>query len=367
LTASCPRVCLDARLTGFPGIGRFIVGLWGALRRTDLDLVVLGPGRRREDWLGAAGYAAPGPVVTFDARPFLPGEQLLLPSLLKRSGIDVHHSPHLTVPYLSRRPIVLTVHDLFFYKDRSKARSSSAGRYYRAAFPAAVRRASVIVAGSPYARRELTDVLGVPERKLRTIDYGLDHDRFRPVAPSEYETRLLALGVRTPYLLYVGTAKPHKNLTTLLAAHRGADLPPLVLAGPTPAELDASCPTWQEGGRTVALGRVPDEALPSLYSAAMALAIPSLYESLGFPAVEAMACGTAVVASDGGGLPDTVGDDGLLVPATDVGAWRESLTKVVNDESLQLRLAEAGRQRAALRDWSKAARRYTDVYRDVAG
>ena len=367
MTSSCPRVCLDARLTGFPGVGRFIVGLWGGLRQAGTDLVVLGPGRRREDWLGAAGYALPGPVVTFDARPFLPAEQALLPPLLRRLGAEVYHSPHLTVPYLSRRPIVLTVHDLFFYKDPAKARSSLAGRYYRAAFPAAVRRASVIVAGSAYASHELAKILNVPESRLRTVDYGVDQDRFHPVAPPEYEARLAALGVRPPYLLYVGTAKPHKNLATLLAAHRDADLPPLVLAGPTPEELALSCPAWRNDARTIVLGRVPDDSLPSLYTAATALVLPSLYESLGFSAVEAMACGTAVIASDGGGLPDTVGDDGLLVPVTDIGAWRESLVRVVQDDSLRSSMAARGQRRAARRSWAEAARRYTEIYAEVTG
>ncbi len=361
------RVCLDARLTGFAGIGRFIVGLWDGLRREGADLVVLGPERAAIDHLGAAAaYEVPGPRVPVGPRPLLPVEQLTVPRLLRRHRIDVHHSPHLAVPYAARVPIVLTVHDLFMYKDPTMARSRAAGRYYRTVFPMAVRRATVVVGGSEYASRELREVLGVPATKIRTVECGLDHHRWQRPPPAVVDATLARFGVQAPYLLYVGTAKRHKNLVTLLTAYGQAPgLPPLVLAGPTAAELDAHAPTAPRRGVQL-LGRVADEDLPALYAGARAVVLPSLYESVGFTALEAMACGIPLVSSDGGGLPDSVGDAGLLVPAIDVDAWTGALNRIVDDDALRATLVMRGRARAATRSWERAAREYLEIYSDVS-
>ncbi len=137
-----------------------------------------------------------------------------------------------------------------------------------------------------------------------------------------------------------------------------------MLAGPTPDEVASLRATPR--GRVLALGRVPDRALPALYTGALALLLPSLYEALGFTALEAMACGTAVIASDGGHLPDTVGDAGLLVSPLDVAAWRDALDRIAGDTDLRRRLASAGPARVAGRSWAECARGYLDVYREAA-
>jgi glycosyltransferase involved in cell wall biosynthesis len=360
------RVSFDARLAGFPGIGRFIVGLWGALLSEHDDLAVLGPRRAAVDFLGDVGYPRPGPTLPVGPRPLFGLEQLALPWLLARERIDVHHSPHLTVPYATRRPVVLTVHDLFLYKEPKKARSTAAGLYYRTVFPLAVRRADIVVGGSKYASEEVQDVFRVAPSKVRTVDYGLDHAHWRRPSTAAVDGVLARLRVRRPYLLYVGTAKRHKNLATLLAAHsRDAELPTLVLAGPTAAELAASAPGGGAGNVRV-LGRIADADLPALYAGAVALLLPSLYESVGFTALEAMACGTPVVASDSAGLPVSVGDAGVLVPPTDVTSWLEALRRITSDGSLRDVLAARGSEKVAVRSWANAARSYRAIYEELA-
>jgi alpha-1,3-rhamnosyl/mannosyltransferase len=173
---------------------------------------------------------------------------------------------------------------------------------------------------------------------------------------------LREFGLPTEYLLYVGTAKPHKNLATLACAQRALDVP-LVCAGPTPAELAAA---GVDPSVVRALGRVPDRALPPLYSGARLLAQPSLVEGCGLTPLEAMACGTPVVVSDGGALPDTVGDSGVVVPARDVEAWTDALRRVNEDETLRDELRKRGLAHVATRDWRTCARRYVAVYRDAA-
>lgn len=354
------RVSLDGRFLGLPGIGRHVSGLWRALAAAGTDLVALsGPGRH--GWLGGERFPAPGPARMVRARPFGLTSQLVLPGILWRGGVDVHHACFLDVPYLSRVPVVMTVYDLFPYRQPANARSWLAGRYYRAAFPLAVRKAAAIVAISSFAAREVTTVLGVPEGRVHVVEPGIDHLQWRPPRADQVDAALSSLGLPRPYLLYVGTAKRHKNLATLLAALHPS-LPPLVLAGPTAAEVATAGPL-PEGCR--ALGRVPDRLLPALYAGASAVALPSLYEALGFTALEAMACGTPLVSSDGGGLAATVGDAGVLVAATDVGSWREALERVCGDQALSRRLVAAGRARVAARDWAACAQGHLAVYRSV--
>ena len=114
------------------------------------------------------------------------------------------------------------------------------------------------------------------------------------------------------------------------------------------------------------LGRVPDEVLPALDSGARALLLPSLREGLGLTALEAMACGAPVVASDGGALPETVGDAGLVVPARDVAAWTDALDAISTDDGLCRELVERGHRLVCTRDWKECARQYVDVYHEAA-
>ncbi len=360
-----PRVILDARFIGFAGIGRWVDGIWRGLLEIGADVIGVWPAGPPRDWMGVCRPEPPGPHVAVGARPFLPAEQLALARVLRAVGAGVHHAPNWSVPYLTARPVVVTVHDIYPYLDPTIARSKLAARVYRAVIPGAVRKARRLVAVSPLAARQLRDTFNIGEDRLRVIEHGIDHARWRRAPAAAVDAVRARYGLPRDYLLYVGTLKPHKNLATLLAAH-GREHPPLVLAGPSRQELAGSPLVGGRGGggKVIAIGRVQDE-LPALYSGALALALPSLYESAPFPPLEAMACGTPVVCSDGGGLPEMIGDDGLIVPVRDVGAWREALSRICGQETLRRRLGEAGRGRVAGRSWSEAARQYLEIYREV--
>ncbi|HEY3831297.1 MAG TPA: glycosyltransferase family 1 protein [Acidimicrobiia bacterium] len=353
-------------MVGIPGIGRFITGLWHGLDGIGVDVVGLWPGADGGDWLGA-DHGEPGATqLTMRARPFLPREQLAVPLALRRIRPDVHHATHFNVPYATRVPIVLTIYDLIIYRDPSMARSRAAGVYYRMAVPLAVRRASVVVALSPFTARQLSDSFHIGEDRLRVVEAGLDHEFWNPASECAVDAVRSRYSLPREYLLYVGTAKLHKNLATLLAAHN-ASHPPLVLAGPTRDELAANGIVAEpDDPHLVVLGRVPDDVLPALYTGARALLLPSLREGLGLTALEAMACGAPVVASDGGALPETVGDAGVVVPARDVAAWVEALDTVSGDDSLCRELVERGHRLVCTRDWKECARQYVDVYHEAA-
>jgi alpha-1,3-rhamnosyl/mannosyltransferase len=358
------RVGLDVRLQGYAGIGRYVTGLWGALLGLGVDVVALASDRRASGWLGDEHYAAAGPSIHLRARPFGLTEQAAVPRVLRRSGVLVHHATYVNVPYGANVPIVVTVYDLFPLGKQSNARSRAAALYYRLAFPAAIRRASMLVAISDNAARQLQEVFGVPDRRLRVVELGIDHEHWQAPSPAAISRVMSRFGLEPGYLLYVGTTKSHKNLAALLNAHN-RQLPPLVLAGPRPEELPPD--TLRQGTSHLrVLGRVPDGVLPALYAGAVALVLPSLYESVGFTALEAMACGTPVVCSDSDGLRETVGEAGVFVPPTDVGAWAESLDRVCADDDLQREMSRAGTARVMRRSWRRCAEQHLRVYEEVA-
>jgi glycosyltransferase involved in cell wall biosynthesis len=362
------RVALDARQLALPGISRYLVGLWGALaERSTMELVplVARGDRATTGWLGDAAFAPLTQGRPVRSRPFLPAEQVALPLALRQARADVFHSPHLSVPYFTRRPVVLTVHDLHAFRELGNARSVAAGAYYRAVFPMAIRRADAIVAVSALVARDIEATFPRAASKVDVIEHGIDHGHWRPVSKEVRTRHLDALGIDEPYLLYVGTAKPHKNLELLLRTQRTDD-PLLVLAGPTEAEITPYLGLGS--GRRLALGRVvaTGDLLPALYSGAVALLMPSRYESVGFPVLEAMACGAPVLSTDGGALADTVGDGGVVVPSEDPVAWRAALDQLLQDEQARADLREAGRRHVSSRSWHDCAQRHEDVYRRLA-
>ena len=378
------RISIDERHAGLPGIGRFSTELAAALRRrASADEIVSLRRPRPTGWLGAAAFSGgPGSMLSIASPPVGPLEQVELALRLRQHRIQLHHSTHLSLPWLAGVPVVLTVHDLFPLTEPGHARSDWAAGYYRVALPWAVKRADAVVAVSDYTAAQIKEVLG------RTVDavigHGVDHSAWRlpasraplaatepPASDGDTGASPPAGGHRSqrPYLLYVGTAKRHKNLGTLLAAHagardsRGERLPELVLAGPTEAELTAAGDRPGEGVRV--LGRVPDRDLPALYAGAGAVAVPSLYEGFGLAALEAMALGVPVVAADSPGLADTVGDAAVLVAPRDPAAWADALARATGDPALRRTLVERGRTHSARFRWDDAADSYLALYRKV--
>lgn len=359
-----PRVTLDARFIGFAGIGRMIDGLWRGLVEIGADVVGLWPADASRDWMGEHHPGPAGPRIAVRGRPFVPVEQVVLPIVVQRTGAAVHHATNFSVPHLAGVPVVMTVHDLFPYLDPGVARSRVTASVYRAIVPPAIRRSRMIVAVSSFAREPVLDTFDVAEDRIRVIEHGIDHERWYRRDEAEVAAALAAYRLPEEFLLYVGTVKPHKNLATVLTA-LGPHHPPLVLAGPDRADLEQAQLTLPPGAEVIALGRVSDEALAALYTRARALLLPSLYESVGFTALEAMACGTPVVSSDGGGLPSTVGDAGLLVAPRDVAGWSEAMTTISEQDAVRDRLVAAAYDHVRGRSWHRAAEQYLDVYREV--
>jgi glycosyltransferase involved in cell wall biosynthesis len=279
---------------------------------------------------------------------------------MARDRPDVLFVPAHVVPIIHPRATVVTIHDLG-YRRFPEAHTASSRRYLDWSTRWSVRAARQVIAVSGATRDDLVTMLDTPEAKITVVHHGV-----RPTArPSEDAVRatLARLGVSHPYMLFLGTIQPRKNLRRLIRAFRqvvDAGLPQtLVIAGqmgwlapPIRAEVAASGLTE----RVHFAGYVADGDLPALYTGADAFALLSLSEGFGMPALEALAYGVPVVASDTTSLPEIVGEAGLLVNPLDEAAIGAALVGALADRTLRARLIAAGPERAAQFSWERCAR-----------
>jgi glycosyltransferase involved in cell wall biosynthesis len=265
-----------------------------------------------------------------------------LPRLLRRLRPELLHVQH-ALPLGWRGRAVVTVHDLSFERD-----ASAMGRLDRAVFrlvvPRAARRADHVLAVSERTKRDIVELYGVPPGRVTVTPNGVDV-AFSPGPGSN----------GAPYLLFVGAIQRRKDPLAALAAARAVDLP-LVVAGP---EKEPELARELRAGGADLRGYVSKGELADLYRGAAVLVLPSRYEGFGLPVLEAMACGTAVVAADEPALREVAGEAAVYAENGDFGsAVRRAL-------DVREHLVAAGLERAKLFSWPESARRTAEVYRQV--
>jgi glycosyltransferase involved in cell wall biosynthesis len=233
-----------------------------------------------------------------------------------------------------------------------------------------VKRADRVIAVSEATRRDLIEFYQTPPAKISVIYHGVSPE-FRPVQEKE---RLLAVRYKygldqRPFILSVGTIQPRKNYQRLVQAFASINQPlSLVIAGSEGWNCDDVYREVEKLGladRVYFPGFVAEEDLPVLLSAATLFGYPSLYEGFGLPVLEAMACGTPIVAANQSSLPEVVGDAGLTVDPTDVAALATAITRLLDDPSLRERLSAAGLAQAARFTWPTMAAKLLRVYQEV--
>jgi glycosyltransferase involved in cell wall biosynthesis len=369
------RIGLDARLLAYrrEGIARYILELASRLPQVihdpDVRLVIFQSRKDPNTW-------AAGPQVRV-AHAWTPPhhrwEQHVWPLEVSLRRVAVLHSPDFIPPFSGSFRKVITVHDLHFLKYPNFMTGESR-RYYAGQIERAVAVADHIIAVSWTTRADLIAHLGVPEDRITVIYEGASAV-CRPLPPEQVREALARLSLEPGYVLFVGTWEPRKNIPMLLRAYarlreRRPDAPPLVLAGRRgwlyqeilewPHRLHiADHLRWIEGP--------DDQTLAILYNGAAFLAFPSLYEGFGLPALEAMACGTPVVVSDRGALPEVVGEAGMVLPAEDESRWAEAMEALLEDAAQRERMRRQGLERSAAFSWDRAAAETWAVYRRVLG
>jgi glycosyltransferase involved in cell wall biosynthesis len=271
-----------------------------------------------------------------------------LPAKARRDGVDVLHCPTHRAPVRSPVPLVVTFHDLAVLR-HPETFNRWTRAYSRLALPRVAKAAGRLIAVSEFTKRELIDLLDVPEKKVRVIPNA--------VGPPFEAQGDAAAG---DYVLAVSTLEPRKNLPRLIEAYRRARLNGLEL-------LVAGAPGWGgvrvEGEGIRWLGEVQDDELARLYRGARCVAYVSLYEGFGLPVLEAMACGAPVVAGRNDAAEELAGGAAVLVDPLDPDAIAAGIAEAVAraDE-----LRAFGLERARAFDWRDVARATLEVYREAA-
>ena len=275
---------------------------------------------------------------------------------------DVFHAGNLVRRAPGRAHLTATIHDLTSWimpevhtKATARADQSFAERILKAA--------NGLIAVSENTRQDAIRILGIHPDRIRTIHSGVSDEYFdaRPTAQTRERTK--------PYVLFVGTVEPRKNLTTLLDAWRS--LKPdfrerfdLVIAGPE--GWDSSGTMARIRGEATYLGYVPESELPGLMAGATLFVYPSLYEGFGFPVVEAMAAGVPVLSSRTSCLPEIAGDAACYADPRSTSELASQLTRLLESPEERSRLANLGRARAECYRWDRCARESLDFFRKIA-
>ncbi len=283
---------------------------------------------------------------------------------------DVLFIPSHVVPLWHPPATVVTIHDLG-YRFYPRQHTLSARLYLDASTRFSCRAARRVVADSEATARDLQREYGVPAQKISVVYPGLDPGLAQASAAAQQAVRQ-RYQLRQPFVLYVGTVQPRKNLSRLIEAfgHLAGDMPglDLVIAGKTgwlADDIFARARQLALDSRVRFPGYVPQEDLAPLLSAAECFVMPSLYEGFGLPVLEAMACGTPVICSTAGSLPEAAGDAALQFPPTDVSALAAALRRLLSDRALRQELVSRGRRQAARFTWERCAREILAVLVEV--
>ena len=375
---------LDGRLTG---VGRYMASLTAELCRRDYGVeifpLVVGPlGALESDphvfsrittdaqLRTMLALTQRGSRVVGHRASFLTIGSALASVAARRLQLDAVHDLTGIAPFLlptGQCCRVITVHDLISYVPDGGNDFVDVA-LQRRWLPRAAQAADGIVAVSATTSAEVQRLLRVPAGRVHVAQHGVD-PQYRVLSGEDVEPKLGRYGLLPGYILFIGSASPRKNLARLVQACRliwaGGRKTQLVVAGPAQPRAVPGAAGDIAGGRIAWIGYVPEGDLPALYNGAAVVAYPSTYEGFGLPALEAMSCGTPVLAGRAGALPEVVGDAGVLADPLDVHAMARELVGLLEHPAHRERVRELGLERSRAFTWSRTAYDTVKVYRHV--
>jgi glycosyltransferase involved in cell wall biosynthesis len=368
-----PSVLVDA--TAIPrdrgGVGRYVDSLIAALATSGAEITVIAQARDVDDFraLGVKTVAASKLIASAPLR--FVWEQLSLPSIARRAGVEVLHSPHYTFPILWRGGQVVTVHDLTFFT-LPEVHSPLKRVFFRWWIRASGRRRRLqIIAVSQATATDLERIVGVEAARITVSHLGYDSSLFhRPDDDSRAALSGSVAELPDSWIAFLGTLEPRKNIVALIDGYSEATE---TSDSPLPSLLLAGGDGWDEGvepalGRAKnagadvrSLGYLPLEALPAFLGDSTVFVYPSLGEGFGLPVLEAMASGAAVLTTDRMSLPE-VGGDAVVYTGVSATEIASALVSLVADPVRRSELSSAAVERAGSFTWAAAASRHEEVY-----
>lgn len=296
---------------------------------------------------------------------------ITLPRYCSQAGFSLFHGTNFDLPYWTKCPTVLTIHDLslLLFSDTHEKRLV---RRARVKLPLIARKAKAIITPSETVKNEVCEHLGIAADKVFAIPEAARGSFYR-ASPAETAAVRERLGVESDFILFVGTVEPRKNVLNLVRAFeelaQGDSLRvQLVIAGERGWLLNdlntclASSPIKE---RVLFTGHLSDDELRALYSSCKLFVYPSLYEGFGLPLLEAMACGAPVITSNVPSIVETVGDVARLVSPNDVHDIAQGIKRLIENAEERERRSTAGIQHAQKFSWQRAATATLEVYERV--
>lgn len=343
------KTCIDARMIEMSGIGTYIQHLMGQglydYALGDAELI--------------RKYDREVDVIPFSASIYSPKEQLLFPNnAVKNAGISLIHFPHYNVPISYRGRFIVTVHDLTHMVMPEYLGNRFKYYYARNLMGNAIRKAEHVFTDSENSRKDIRRFFKVDDAKISLTYSAVDDDfRVKKLEEIDYLYKKYGIPHGRKKILYVGNLKLHKNLVTLLRAMKrlGRDDILLILVGKAFKSENLNEQEKQLGieRQVIHTGLVRKEELVDLYNLADLFVFPSLYEGFGIPPLEAMACGTPVIAADNSSIPEVVGDAAVLFDGKNPKELAERIHQVLLDKDLQVDLMRKGFFRSQKFSWDQ--------------
>jgi glycosyltransferase involved in cell wall biosynthesis len=363
------NVMIDARwLAG--GIGTYTKQLLAGICQSPDGFDVRAIARQRDAKLVAQWCPR---VKVINVPTYSLREQLAIPWAAK--GCDLLHVPHYNAPLLHQGPLLVSIHDVIHITDPVYRRGVQAWFYARPMLNLVARKADHIVTVSEYSKAQIVEQLGVSSSKVTAIYHGVN-SQFCCIERSEAFAAVSEVcGIQGPYILYLGSLKPHKNISRLLQAfallRKRRDIPQKLMIVGDDARwkrpLVEECSRLGIQDNTTFVPYVSQELLPKVYAGAELLVMPSTIEGFGLPVLEAMASGTPVVCSRAASLPEVAGDAALYFDPASAEELAQRIEELLNSRELQESLRAKGLERAKQFTWEESTRKHVELYHRLLG
>ena len=363
-----PTVAIDVRTADYTGIGRCVRSALPRLAQMDTGLRFVAIANPSQDlsWLPSSDALDVLPLPR-DVPLYSPREHWALPKALRQSGCDLAHFTNFNTPWKCPVPFVVTIHDVIYWRFPWDLGSRLRARYAKLLMERAARTAAHVVTVSEHSAKDLEQYLRIPPDRITVVPNGAWQTGEMP-EPGPDELALAQ--AHAPYVLYVGSQNPHKNLAGLADAvglvREAHPRIKLLAVGKRGRHFDKLARELRRRGLADVVEfahHVSDELLVALYRRAAVVATASLYEGFGLPVLEAFAVGAAVVCANRSSLPEVAGHAALLADPENPREFADKIQSVLADSELRQRLIDRGRERAKLFTWDRNAQQLADVYR----